>query len=51
MTLAILHKGKEAIILGKDAKPTVSRVISGSDDLQIKSVKGASKLTGDLLPG
>jgi len=51
VTLTILRKSKEAIILGRDAKPTVSRVISGSDDLQIKSVKGASKLTGDLLPG
>ena len=48
MTLALLRKGKEAIILGKDAKPTVSKLISRSDDMQIKSVREVSKLGSDL---
>jgi len=48
MTLVFLRKGKEAIILGKEAKPTVSKIISGSDNLQIVSVIEFSKLIGDI---
>jgi hypothetical protein len=40
MTIVLSRKGKEAIILGKDAKPTVSKLVSRSDDVQIKSVRG-----------
>ncbi len=50
MTVIIMRKGKEAIILGKEAKPTVSKIISGSDDLQIVSVIESSKLIGDINP-
>ena len=38
MTIAFSRKGKEAIILGKEAKPTVSKMVSRSDDVEIKSV-------------
>jgi hypothetical protein len=48
MTLVFLRKGKETIILGKEAKPTVSKIISGSDNLQIVSVIELSKLIGDI---
>ncbi len=50
MTLVLLRKGKEMMVLGKDAKPSVSRIVSGSDDMQLKSVKEVSKLAGDLAP-
>jgi hypothetical protein len=50
MTIVLMRKGKEAIILGKEAKPTVSKIISGSDDLQIISVIESSKLIGDINP-
>ena len=50
MTLVLMRKGKEAMILGKEAKPTLSKIISGSDDLQIVSVIEASKLIGDINP-
>jgi hypothetical protein len=50
MTVVVLRKGKEALILGKEAKPTVSKIISGSDDLQIKSVIESSKLINDINP-
>ena len=50
LTLVLMRKGKEAMILGKEAKPTVSKIISGSDDLQIVSVIEASKLIGDINP-
>ncbi|MFZ0511556.1 MAG: hypothetical protein WAM14_08115 [Candidatus Nitrosopolaris sp.] len=48
MTLAFLRKGKEAIILGKEAKPTVSKMVSRSDDVQIKSVIEVSRLHSDF---
>lgn len=48
ITLAILRKGQEVLVLGKDAKPTISKIISGSDDMQIKSIVEVSKFAGDL---
>jgi hypothetical protein len=50
ITVVLMRKGKEAIILGKEAKPTVSKIISGSDDLQIKNVFESSKLISDINP-
>lgn len=50
MTIVFSRKGKEAIILGKEAKPTVSRLVSGSDDIQIKSLREVRKLATDLKP-
>jgi hypothetical protein len=44
MTIVLSRKGKEAIILGKEAKPTVSKLISKIDDMQIKSVREIAKL-------
>jgi hypothetical protein len=38
MTISFLRRGKEAITLGKDAKPTLSKIITRSDDVQINSV-------------
>ncbi len=46
--VSILRKGKQAIVLGKEAKPTISQLVSKSDDLQIKSVREASKIVEDL---
>lgn len=48
ITVVLMRKGKEAIVIGKDANPTLSRLLSRSDDLQIKSVTESSKLVGDL---
>jgi uncharacterized FlgJ-related protein len=50
MTIVLSRKGKEAIILGKKAKPTVSKLISRRDDMQIKSVREIAKLGSDLEP-
>ncbi len=50
MTLAVLRKDKEAIVLGKYAKPSVSKLVSGSNDVQIKSVSETTKLASDLSP-
>jgi hypothetical protein len=50
LTIVLSRKGKEAIILGKGAKPTVSKLISRSDDMQIKSLREVTKLGSDLIP-
>lgn len=48
LTMSILRKGKEAISLGKDAKPTLSRLLTRSGDIQIDSIKELSNLKRDL---
>lgn len=50
LTIVLMRKGKEAMILGKEAKPTLSKIISGSDDLQVVSVIESSKLIGEVTP-
>jgi hypothetical protein len=49
-TIVFSRKGKEAIILGKEAKPTISKLVSRSDDIQIKSLREVRKLVSDLKP-
>ena len=48
LTISFLRKGKDAISLGKDAKPTLSRLITRSDDIQIDSIKEITNLKRDL---
>lgn len=48
VTLSFLRKGKEAIRLGKDANPTLSKLISRSNDVQLTSVREFTKLKGDF---
>ena len=48
LTLSFFRKGKEAITLGKGAHPTLSKLITKSDDIQIDSVRESIKLSRDL---
>lgn len=48
VTLSFLRKGKEAMLLGKDARPTLSKIVTRSDDIQLKSAREFAKLKGDL---
>jgi hypothetical protein len=48
VTLSFLRKGKEAVRLGEGAKPTFSKVITRSGDIQLNSVREFAKLKGDL---
>jgi hypothetical protein len=48
VTLSFLRKGKEAVLLGKDARPTLSKIVTRSDDIQLKSAREFAKLKGDL---
>jgi hypothetical protein len=49
VTLSISRKGTEAITIGKEAKPTLSRLLTRSDDVQIRSTMEAAKLTDDVV--
>lgn len=48
VTLRFLRRGKEAVRLGKGARPTLSKLITRSDDIQMSSVKEFARLKGDL---
>jgi hypothetical protein len=48
LTLSFLRELKEAIILGKEAHPTLSRLITRSDDIQVESVRESTKLSREL---
>jgi hypothetical protein len=48
LTLSFLRKGKEAIILGKEAHSRFSRLITRSDDIQIDSIRESAKLSREL---
>lgn len=48
LTFSILRKGKEAITLGKKAKPKLSKLITRSNDIQIDSIKEAAELKRDF---
>jgi len=48
ITLSLLRKGKAAITLGEEAKPTLSRIITKSDDIQLNSMKESTKLRTDF---
>ncbi len=48
ITLSLSRKGKEAITLGEGARPSLSRIITKSDDIQLNSVKESVKLKTDF---
>jgi hypothetical protein len=48
ITLFLLRKGKEAITLGERASPSISRVITKSDDIQVDSIKESAKLKNEF---
>lgn len=48
LTLSILRKGKKAVSLGRDAAPTISSFVTGSDDIQVDSVSEVAKLSKDI---
>jgi hypothetical protein len=48
ITFSLLRKGKEAITLGEGARPSLSRIITKSDDIQVDSLKESVKLRTDF---
>lgn len=48
ITLFLLRKGKETITLGERASPSISRIITKSDDIQVDSIKESAKLKNEF---
>ncbi|AIF82655.1 hypothetical protein NTE_00574 [Candidatus Nitrososphaera evergladensis SR1] len=48
VTLSILRRGKEVIRLGKDSRPTFSRLITRSKDIQMSSMTEFARLKKDF---
>ena len=51
ITISILRKGKKALSLGRDAKPTLSTLVTRTDDIQVDSVRQVTKLGKDVKKG
>jgi hypothetical protein len=48
LTLSVLYKGKEVMILGKNAKPKLSKLVTRTSRIQIKSLRRLRKLDQEL---
>lgn len=48
VTVAFLRKGKEAVRIGKGAHPTLSKLVTRSDDIQLSSATQFAKLKSDF---
>ncbi len=48
LSISVLRKGKKAFTIGRDATPTISSIITGSDDIQIDSITQAARLGKDI---
>lgn len=48
LTVTILRKGEKAVTMGKEARPSLSRLITRSDDIQIESLSQATKLGKEI---
>jgi len=48
LSVTILRKGKRALSIGRETTPTISGLLTGSDDIQIDSIKQVTKLGRDM---
>ena len=48
LTISMRYEDKEIIILGKKAKPRFSKLIIGSNDIQIKYLRQLKRLDNEL---
>ena len=49
LSISVLRKGKKAFTIGRDATPTISSILTGSDDIHIDSITQAAKLGKDII--
>lgn len=49
LTVILCIKGKETVIIGEKAKPSISQILSKSKNIQIKSVIETAKLSKEIL--
>lgn len=48
LSISILRKGKKALSIGRKATPSISSLITQSDDIQIDSITQVAKLDRDI---
>ena len=48
LSISILRRGKKAISIGREATPKISSLLTGSDDIQIDSIRQVAKLDRDI---
>jgi hypothetical protein len=48
LSIFILRKGKKALSLGREATPILSSLLTGSDEIQIDSIRQVAKLERDI---
>jgi hypothetical protein len=48
LSISILRKGKKALSVGREATPIISSLLTGSDDIQIDSIRQVAKLDKDI---
>ncbi len=49
ITVVLSVRGKETLIMGEKAKPSISQILSKSKHIEIKSVLQAAKISKELL--
>jgi hypothetical protein len=48
LSISILRKGKKGPSIGREASPKISSLLTGSDDIQIDSIRQVAKLDRDI---
>jgi len=48
LSISILRKGKKALSVGREATPIIRSLLTGSDDIQIDSIRQVAKLDKDI---
>jgi hypothetical protein len=48
LTLSVLRNGKIVLIMGKNANPTISKLITRTGSIEIKDIIGLKRLNNDL---
>jgi hypothetical protein len=49
LSISVLRKGEKAFTIGREATPTISSILTGSDDIHIDSITQAAKLGKDII--
>jgi hypothetical protein len=49
LTVILMVNGKETLIIGEKAKPSISQILSKSKNIEIKSVLETAKLSKEIL--
>lgn len=48
LSISIQRKGKKGLSIGMEATPIISSLLTGSDDIQIDSIRQVAKLDRDI---